>query len=203
MSTTILRIDSSARHEASKTRDLADQIISQLRGDGEGRGEVTVIHRDVSDGLPMVNEAWTKAAYMSPDDRSAEQQAALQLSDTLVAELKEADVLVLASPIYNFTVPAALKSWFDQVARANVTFKYTEKGPEGLLKNKRAVVAIASGGTEVGSDADYCSPYIKHFLGFLGIEDVTVVAADQLMGPAADKAMKAAEKKIKKLDPVS
>ena len=203
MSTTILRIDSSARHEASKTRDLADQIISQLRGDGEGRGEVTVIHRDVSDGLPMVNEAWTKAAYMSPDDRSAEQEAALQLSDTLVAELKEADVLVLASPIYNFTVPAALKSWFDQVARANVTFKYTEKGPEGLLKNKRAVVAIASGGTEVGSDADYCSPYIKHFLGFLGIEDVTVVAADQLMGPAADKAMKAAEKKIKKLDPVS
>ena len=203
MSTTILRIDSSARHEASKTRDMADMIVKQLRGTGEDRGEVTVIHRDVSDGLPMVNETWTAAAYMSPGDRSAEQQAALDLSDTLVAELKEADVLVLASPIYNFTVPAALKSWFDQVARANVTFEYTESGPKGLLENKRAIVAIASGGTEVGSDADYCSPYIRHFLGFLGIEDVTVVAADQLMGPAADKAMKAAEKKIGKLEPVS
>ena len=203
MSTTILRIDSSARHEESKTRDLCDQIVSQLRGDGENRGEVTVIHRDVSDGLPMVNETWTKAAYTPEDKRSTEQEAALQISDTLVAELKEADVLVMASPIYNFTVPASLKSWFDQVARANVTFEYTEKGPKGLLENKRAIVAVASGGTEVGSDADYCTPYIRHFLGFLGITDVTFVAADQLMGPAAEKAMKAAEKTIKKLDPVS
>jgi hypothetical protein len=98
-----------------------------------------------------------------------------------VAELKAADTLVIGLPIYNFGVPAALKAWVDQVARAGVTFKYSEYGPKGLLEGKRAIVAVASGGTEAGSDIDFATGYIRHVLGFIGITDVEFVTADRLM----------------------
>lgn len=193
--TQVLRIDSSARHGASKTRDLADLVIAQL-------GDVEVVERDVSDGdLPVVTDTWTVAAYTDPSERTPEQKEALEVSDTLVAELKAADTLVIAAPIYNFTVPASLKLWMDQVARAGVTFKYTESGPEGLLENKRAILVVASGGTQVGSDADYCTPYLKHFLAFLGIMDVELFAADGLMGPQAEETMEKTKSRIRELEP--
>ena len=84
-------------------------------------------------------------------------------------------------PIYNFGVPAALKAWVDQVARAGVTFKYTENGPQGLLEGKRAILVVASGGTAAGSDIDFASGYMQHVMGFIGITDVTVITADQMM----------------------
>ena len=193
--TKVLRVDSSARHEASKTRDLADLVIEQL-------GDVEVVERDVSDGaIPVVNDTWTVAAYTDPSERTPAQKASLEVSDELVAELKAADTLVIAAPVYNFTVPASLKLWIDQVARAGVTFKYTESGPEGLLENKRAIIVVATGGTQVGSDADFQTPYLKHFLAFLGITDVEIYAADGLMGPQAEDTLKKTKAKIRELEP--
>ncbi len=107
-------------------------------------------------------------------------KAKLALSDSLVADLQEASHIVIASPIYNFSVPAVLKAWIDMVARARVTFRYTENGPEGLLKGKKAYLVIASGGVPLGSDMDYASTYLRHVMGFLGIDDVTLVNANEL-----------------------
>jgi FMN-dependent NADH-azoreductase len=88
--------------------------------------------------------------------------------------------LVIGSPVYNFSVPAALKAWIDQICRVGVTFKYTPDGPVGLLSGKRAIIVIASGGTSIGSDIDYASGYLKHIMDFIGIHDVTIIAADAL-----------------------
>jgi FMN-dependent NADH-azoreductase len=171
----ILRIDASARRTGSVSRDLADKIIDRIGADA------TVTTRDLADGMSLIDEAWVGANFTPEDDRTDEQREKLALSDTLVAEIKAADTLVIGLPIYNFGVPAALKAWVDQVARAGVTFRYSEYGPKGLLEGKRAIVAVASGGTEAGSDIDFASGYIRHVLGFIGITDVEFVTADRLM----------------------
>ena len=179
----ILRIDSSARHEGSVSRELADIYIDQL---AESRS-VRVETRDVSQALPVVDQDWIGANFTPEDDRSADQRAILSTSNSLVQELQRNDVIVLSVPIYNFSIPAALKLWVDQVARAGLTFRYTENGPVGLLEGKKAVILVASGGTQVGSNIDFATPYLKHVLGFLGIHDVEVVAADQLMASGPEK----------------
>lgn len=172
MTTTILHIDSSARRQGSVTRDLTARIVAN-------HPEARVITRDLADAaLPQITEDWVAASFTPADSRTGAQRQALALSDTLVAELKAADTLVIGLPVYNFGVPAALKAWIDQVARAGLTFNYTAAGPQGLLKGKRAIVAMASGGTGAGSPIDFATPYIRHILGFLGITDVTVIAAD-------------------------
>ncbi|MEM7296455.1 MAG: NAD(P)H-dependent oxidoreductase [Pseudomonadota bacterium] len=170
----VLRVDGSARTDGSVSRQLTDEVVARLRP-----AELTV--RDLLGGVPLIDETWVGANFTPAAERSAEQRAALAPSDELVAELKAADVVVLGVPIYNFSVPAAVKAWIDQVARAGVTFQYTENGPKGLLTNKRAIVVITSGGTKSGSEIDFATDYMRHVLGFLGIEDVEVVAADQLM----------------------
>ena len=175
MTHSILRIDASARRDGSVSRELADKIIARFGAD------TTVATRDLADGLPLINETWVGANFTPADDRSDAQKETLALSDTLVAELKAADTIVIGLPIYNFGVPAALKAWVDLVARAGVTFKYSEYGPKGLLEGKRAIVAVASGGTEAGSDIDFATGYIRHMLSFIGINDVDFVTADRLM----------------------
>ena len=168
----ILRIDSSAKHQGSVSSELLDRIEARLGGD--------VTRRDVGhELLPVITGTWVAANVTPADDRSPEQREALAQSDALIAELKAADVLLIALPTYNFTVPAALKAWIDLVCRAGVTFQYTESGPVGLLEGKRAIVAMASGGTAQGSEIDFGSPYIRHILNFIGIADVQVVAADR------------------------
>jgi FMN-dependent NADH-azoreductase len=172
--TKILRLDSSARHEGSVTRDLTRRIAETLGGE--------VTHLDLAaTPLPQVDGTWVASNFTPEDDRSPEQRAALAQSDALVAQLRAADVVVIGLPVYNFTVPAALKAWIDLVARAGVTFRYTENGPVGLLEGKRAVVAMASGGTQAGSEIDYATPYIRHMLNFMGITDVEFVTADTMM----------------------
>ncbi len=99
----------------------------------------------------------------------------------MIAEVKAADTLVIGLPVYNFGVPSALKAWIDQVCRAGLTFTYSENGPVGLLKDKRAIVFYVSGGTMMGSDIDFASGYLRHILGFIGITDVQMVTADQHM----------------------
>lgn len=188
---TILKIDASARKAGSMTRELTDTLVTRLL---DTHPSARVLTRDVSAGLPVVDEAWVGANFTDPAERSSEQKLKLALSDTLVAELKAADVLVIAAPVYNFGIPASLKAWVDLVARARETFRYTENGPEGLLKGKKAYVVVASGGVPVNSAVDFATPYLKQVLAFIGITDVTVIAADQLMmdGDAKRAAARAA-----------
>ena len=170
----ILRVDASARRSGSSSRALTDALIARL-------GSTAVVSRDLSDALPFVTENWVHANFTDEAERTAEQKAELELSDRLVAELFAADILVIGSPVYNFGIPAALKAWIDMVARARKTFRYTERGPQGLLTGKKAYVLMASGGTEIGSEIDFASGYLRHVLGFIGIDDVTIIAADQQM----------------------
>ena len=171
---TILRIDSSANIETSVTRELTDRIISIL-----GATEVTI--RDLAkNALPQIDHAWTVARAVPAEDRTDEQANALALSDALIAEIMAADTIVIGAPVYNFGVPAALKAWIDLIARAGVTFRYTETGPVGLIDGKRVIIALASGGTPMGSDMDFASGYLRQVLGFMGMTDVTFVAADTL-----------------------
>lgn len=188
--TNILRIDSSARTTGSVTRDLTDQIVNRFAE----AGDVNVVTRDLADGLPLLTETWVTANFTPAAARDASQTDALAISDTLIGEIQEADVLVIGLPIYNFGAPAALKAWIDQVARAGVTFQYTPKGPVGLLEGKRAVIAVASGGVETGSAADYASTHLRQVLAFIGITDVSVVRADKLnIDPEAANAQAAAD----------
>lgn len=172
MTKTVLHIDSSARLEGSVTRDLSAAVVARL-------GATEVIRRDLATPLPLLDANWIGANFTPEEQRSAEQKQTLALSDSLVEELKQADVLVIGAPIYNFSVPATLKAWIDQIARAGVTFRYTENGPEGLLTGKRAIVIAASGGTPAGADYDFATTYLRHVLGFVGITEVEIIAADQ------------------------
>lgn len=181
---TILRIDASARKTNSVTRELTSALVKRLT---DKDPNAKILTRDVSAGLPFLDEEWVGANFTDPSERNAEQQAKLSFSDTLVDELKSADTIVIGTPIYNFSVPAALKAWIDQIARARETFKYTENGPVGLLEGKKAYVLVASGGTKVGSEIDFAATYLKHVLGFVGIADVTIIAADQLMADPSKK----------------
>ncbi|MBB4286107.1 FMN-dependent NADH-azoreductase [Roseospira goensis] len=180
----VLRIDASARRDGSVSRDLTDRVIAALAE----TGPVSVTVRDLAETpAPFVDDAWIAANFTDPSARTAEARAVLALSDALVAELRAADVIVIGLPVYNFGPPAALKAWIDMVARARETFRYTADGPEGLLTGTRAILAMASGGTAAGSAIDFATPYLRHILGFLGITDVTVVAADRHLTAEDDR----------------
>jgi FMN-dependent NADH-azoreductase len=170
-----LRIDASARKTGSTTRSLTDQVIAKRPRD-------VLQTLDLLDTpVPQIDETWIGANFTPAADRTEAQNDRLALSDKLVGQLVAADTVVIGLPIYNFGVPASLKAWIDHVARAGLTFHYTAEGPRGLLKNKKAILVIASGGTQIGSDIDFATDYMKHVLGFLGIEDVTVVGADRMV----------------------
>jgi FMN-dependent NADH-azoreductase len=173
----ILRVDSSGRESGSVTRELADLLIQGL----VDRQPVRLATRDVAKGLPFVDAGWIAANFTEPNQRDDAKRAALAQSDALVEEVMAADVLVIGVPFYNFGVPAALKAWIDQIARARVTFRYTEQGPEGLLKGKKVYLIVATGGTAVGGAIDFATPWLKHVLAFLGITDVEVIAAERQM----------------------
>jgi len=171
----ILRIDSSARTEGSVTRELSDLLAQAL---AEQAGEVTV--RDLTaQPVPHIDEAWVNANFTDPALRTPDHKQSLAGSDVLVAELKAADHVIIGAPIYNFSIPAALKAWIDQIARARETFRYTEAGPEGLLKNKTAWIVVASGGVPLESAVDFATPYLRQVMTFVGITDVLVIDASR------------------------
>ncbi len=187
MARNILHIDASARTEGSITRALSQKLVETLSSP-----ETKVVTRDIGRSpLPLLTEAWVGANFTPDEARTPEQIQTLDLSDTLIAEIEAADTLVLGVPIYNFGVPAGFKAWVDLIARARKTFAYTENGPVGLLEGKKAYVAIASGGTQSGSEIDFATPYVRHVLGFVGIHDVEIIAADQLMAAGEDKVAEA------------
>ena len=172
----ILRIDSSASTETGKSRLLTTRIIDELKKLGKSP-EVTV--RDLNESLPQVDGSWIAANNTKADDLTDEQKKTLSLSDKLVAEIEAADTLIIGVAVYNFSIPASLKLWVDLICRAGKTFKYSDKGPEGLMTDKKAIICFASGGTPFGSDIDFASGYIRHILGFIGIKDVTFIKADK------------------------
>ncbi|MHC0054267.1 FMN-dependent NADH-azoreductase [Actibacterium sp. D379-3] len=193
MPKTILRIDSSIKGAQSLSKQLSDDIIARLTA---ANPDASVTTRDLADmDLPMIDGGWIGAAFTPAEDRTPEQAATLALSDTLIAEVKAADVLMIGLPIYNFAAPAQLKTWIDHLCRAGETFRYSEAGPEGLVKGTRAIIAVASNGTQMGSEIDFASSYLQHMLGFIGITDVQFVAADR-MAIDPEASMKAANDAI-------
>lgn len=192
MTQTLLHIDASARLEGSTSRMLSQQVVDHLN-------PAEVIRRDLTDPLPQITEAWVGANFTPEDKRSDAQRAALELSDTLVEELRRANTIVIGTPVYNFGIPAALKAWVDLITRAGLTFQYTENGPNGLLADRRAVIVMASGGTAAGSEYDFCTGYLRHILGFVGITDVQLIAADK-MAVDAKAALSTAQDQIRQLD---
>jgi FMN-dependent NADH-azoreductase len=148
--------------------------------------------------LPGTDAQWLGALGAPAEDRSPAQAEIVGLSDTLIAELKAADTVLIGLPVYNFAAPAQLKTWFDQMARAGETFRYSETGPVGLVQNTRAIIAYSSNGTRMGSDIDFASNYVRHMLGFFGITDVQIVASDHY-AIDAESSMKAAQEGVSQI----
>jgi FMN-dependent NADH-azoreductase len=182
----ILEVQASARSTGSISRDLTADLIAALE---DRHGKVEVTQRDLANGLPFIDEAWVSANF-TPE--------ILSRSDDLVAELQAADIIVIGAPIYNFSVPAVLKAWIDMIARARLTFEYTENGPVGLLKDKKVYAVVPSGGVPVGSPVDFATPYLRHALGFVGITDVEIIGA-QGADRGNDEALDSARARIAEL----
>ena len=193
----ILYITASIRSDAdSVSRSLGQSIVDGLAA----KTGASVTTRDLAaNDLPFVSAERFAANLTPAAERTPEQAELAAIADTLIAELQAADTIVIASPVYNFGPPATLKAWADLVARAGTTFRYTANGPEGLLKGKKAYLAIATGGTPVGSDFDFMSRWLTFFLGFLGISDVQIIAADGIMGAGGEEKIAAARDAALKL----
>ena len=188
---TILVIDSAVSGEASVSKALVQEAVSALTADTPAR----VVHRDLGrDPIPHLSEA-TLAGVRGEPSTEAE-LATRALSDALIAELRAADTIVVGAPMYNFSVPTSLRSWFDHVLRAGETFSYSEAGPKGLLDGKRVIVVESRGGLYSEGPAqaiDFQEPYLRHLLGFMGLTDVTFVRAEKIgYGPEAREAAIAA-----------
>src|SRR5207237_8264692 len=182
----ILQISSSARRDASHSTRLATRVVQRLH---DADPEATLIVRDLNAvPHPVLDEAALGALFTPADQRTPEQAARVALDDALIAEIQAADVVVLGVPMYNFGVPAQLKNWIDAIARAGITFRYTEKGPEGLLKGKKVYVALTRGGQYRNTPSDTQVPYMKTLFTFLGMTDVQFVYAEGLaMGADAER----------------
>jgi FMN-dependent NADH-azoreductase len=174
----VLIIESSARLQGSVSRQLTQAFISQW---DRAHPEDEVVVRDVAEHVLPHLDASLLGAWTKPEaEHDVAEREALQRSNLLTDELLAADVLVLAAPMYNFTIPSTLKAWLDHVLRAGVTFKYTATGPQGLLEGKRAIVLTSRGGVHAGGASDHQEPYLRQALAFIGIHDVTFVHAEGL-----------------------
>ena len=195
----ILQIKSSVFNGNGQSSRLADEFVARLR---EQHPETRLTHRDlVADPVPHLDGARAGAFFAKPEERSAEQRAVIAYSDALIDELRRADVLVLGLPMYNFGVPSSLKAYFDHVARAGVTFRYTAQGPQGLLTGKKGYVLATRGGFYRGTARDSQSSYVRDFFAFLGIDDVEFIYAEGLaVSPdKRDTALDAANSSIAQL----
>lgn len=180
----ILQIISSARGAESFSTQLSQGIIDKLLAAHPGS---TVVVRDLAQRpFPHLEEAHLNAYFTPAEGRSPQQQQAVRHSDEAIAEVLTADVLVIGSPFYNFTITSSLKAWLDHLTRANLTFRYTPAGPEGLITGKKVYVALASGGIYSEGPMqpyDFASPYLRWMLGFLGMRDVTIARAEGVKLP--------------------
>ena len=190
----IYQIDSSARKEGSSSRALAKKLLDKIK-----KPEDEVIYRDLDDEMVFVSGLTESGMKIDIKDQTEHHKKMFELSDTLVKELKESDIIIISVPIYNYGPPATLKAWSDLAARVGETFRFKSNGRrEGLLKNKSAYLVITSGGTKLNSSEDFLTPWLKFILNFFGIEKVEVVSADQ-MALDYEKSIKDAEAQIEKI----
>lgn len=182
---TILQLNASILSDNGQSSRLANEFVAALRKE---EPEAKLILRDFArDPVPHLDADRFGAFIAKPEARTLKQDALVAYSDGLINELKQADVIVLGLPMYNFGVPSNLKAYFDHIARAGVTFSYTEKGPVGLLTGKKAYVFAARGGIYAGTPRDTQTAYVRDFLAFLGITDVEFVYAEGLAISEASK----------------
>ena len=174
----ILQVNGSARREGANSTRVANLVTERLLARNPG---AQLVLRDLAvTPQPVLDEAALGALFTPADKRTPEQAARAALDEALIAEVQAADVIVLGVPMYNFGITAQLKNWIDAIAKAGVTFRYTENGPEGLVKGKKVYVALARGGRYRGTELDSQVPYLKTVLGFLGMTDVTFIYAEGL-----------------------
>lgn len=175
---TLLKINASLFSSHGQSSQLTERFVTTWLDNHAGASVVT---RDLAaEPVPHLDGARFMSFLAKPEERSAEQQAVVAFSDALIAEVQNADVIVIGLPMYNFGVPSTLKAYFDHIARAGVTFKYTATGPEGLLTGKKAYILAARGGMYAGTPKDSQTTYVRDFLAFLGITDVEFVYAEGL-----------------------
>ncbi|MFC5755603.1 MULTISPECIES: FMN-dependent NADH-azoreductase [unclassified Rhizobium] len=197
----ILLLTSSPRSESLST-SIAVELADKLKAQNPGS---TIVRRDLAvNPLPHIDDLFTAAIRKPPEARTAEEAAAVKTSDELVNELLAADSIVIGTGLINFNIYSSLKTWIDNVARAGLTFKYTESGPVGLATGKKVYVVLASGGVYSQGPAagmNHAVPYLKSVLGFLGITDIETIYVEGLaFGPeAAEKAIGAAKSRVEEL----
>lgn len=195
----LLQINSSIFSSGGQSTQLADQFVAAWRVN-QPDAQVTV--RDLAQQpLPHLDAQRVLAFFAQSETRTLEQQTFVAESNALIDELKQAEVIVIGLPMYNFGIPSTLKAYFDQIARAGVTFRYTENGPEGLLAGKKAYIFATRGGLYAGTPLDSQTGYVRNFLGFLGITDVEFIYAEGLnMGDLnKEAALAEAQQQIAKL----
>ena len=190
----IYQIDSSARKEGSTSRALAKKLLDKIK-----KPEDEVVYRDLDNEMVFVSGLTESGMKIDKKDQTEHHKKMFELSDTLVKELKESDIIIISAPIYNYGPPATLKAWSDLAARVGETFRFKSNGRrEGLLKNKRAYLVITSGGTKLNSNDDFLTPWLKFILNFFGIEKIDIICADQ-MALDYDKSIKDAEQQIENI----
>ncbi len=190
----IYQIDSSARKKGSTSRELAKKLLDKIK-----RSEDEVIYRDLDEEMLFVSGLTESGMNIDEKDQTEHHKKMFELSDKLVKELKESDIIIISAPIYNYGPPATLKAWSDLTARVGETFRFKPNGRrEGLLKNKHAYLIITSGGTKLNSSEDFLTPWLKFILNFFGIDKVDIVSADQ-MALNYEKSIKDAELQIENL----
>jgi|TARA_B100001063_G_scaffold198533_1_gene191121 FMN-dependent NADH-azoreductase len=190
----IYQIDSSARKKGSTSRALAKKLLEKIKKPND-----EVIYRDLDNEMVFVSGLTESGMKIEEKDRNEYHKKMFELSDKLVNELKESDIIIISAPIYNYGPPATLKAWADLVARVGETFRFKPNGRrEGLLRNKSAYLVITSGGTKLNGNEDFLTPWLKFILNFFGIEKVEVVSADQ-MALDYEKSIQEAENQIEKI----
>ncbi|WP_062570464.1 FMN-dependent NADH-azoreductase [Pseudoalteromonas arabiensis] len=191
----VLVLNSSLNGENGNSTKLTNTFVSQLTE----QDQVAITVRDLSsDAIDHLTQTEMAAWMTDVNERSDEQRALAAISDELIGELNDNDLIVIGMPMYNFGIPSTFKTWIDRIARAGITFKYTEQGAVGLLENKKVVVLAARGGVYQGSDIDTQTKYLKDVLGFVGMTDVDFIYAEGLAMPGAEQSLEAAQENIKK-----
>ena len=191
----IYQIDSSARKEGSTSRALAKKLLDKIKSP-----EDEIIYRDLNEEMVFVSGLTESGMKIEKKDQTDHHRKMFELSDQLVKELKESDIIIISAPIYIYGPPATLKAWSDLAARVGETFKFKPNGRrEGLLKNKKAYLVITSGGTKLNSKEDFLTPWLKFILNFFGIEKIETINADQ-MALDYEKSIKEAEEQIEKIN---
>ena len=190
----IYQIDSSARKEGSTSRALAKKLLNKIK-----KPEDEIIYRDLDNEMVFVSGLTESGMKIDKKDQTEHHKKMFELSDTLVKELKESDIIIISAPIYNYGPPATLKAWSDLAARIGETFRFKPNGRrEGLLKNKKAYLVITSGGTKLKSEEEILTPWLKFILNFFGIDQVEIISADQ-MALDYEKSIREAEAQIDKI----